>query len=258
MVSQPKQTNYSPLVGPAAVPAGTVEYGNEEAQSTAPHASRCIERGQERYRIYCTPCHSELGDGHGMVVQRGFPEPPSFHIDRLRAAPAAVFLRCDHKRARRHVLLRRSGRARAIAGRSQPIFARSSAVKMHRLRTCSQRARGPAMRLGRAETSAWLLALVGIVGSAIGWAVRPAEFPHAWLAALTFWIGWPLGSLALIFIHALTGGRWGYAIRRATRDRRCHAAARAAVGTSAAFRAAEALSLDASRDCGASWTIAST
>jgi hypothetical protein len=69
------------------------------------------------------------------------------------------------------------------------------------------------MRFGRAETSAWLLAFAGIVGSAIGWALRPAEFPHAWLAALTFWIGWPIGSLALIFVHALTGGRWGYAIR---------------------------------------------
>ena len=51
------------------------------------------------------------------------------------------------------------------------------------------------------------------IGDGLG--VRPAEFPHAWLAALAFWIGWPIGSLALIFIHALTGGRWGYAIRPA-------------------------------------------
>ena len=50
-----------------------------------------LERGQERYRIYCTPCHSELGDGRGMIVQRGFPAPPSFHIDRLRAAPPQYF-----------------------------------------------------------------------------------------------------------------------------------------------------------------------
>ena len=39
--------------------------------------------------------------------------------------------------------------------------------------------------------------------------VAPAQFPHAWLAAVTGWIGWPLGSIALILIHALTGGRWG-------------------------------------------------
>jgi mono/diheme cytochrome c family protein len=50
-----------------------------------------IERGQDRFRIYCTPCHSELGDGHGMVVQRGFPAPPSYHIDRLRGVPVQHF-----------------------------------------------------------------------------------------------------------------------------------------------------------------------
>ena len=90
MVTQPKQMNYSPLVGPAATPAGTVQYGSEEAQAP-PLTLALIERGQERYRIYCTPCHSELGDGHGMIVQRGFPAPPSFHIDRLRAAPPQYF-----------------------------------------------------------------------------------------------------------------------------------------------------------------------
>src|SRR5437867_4054572 len=45
-----------------------------------------LERGQERYNIFCTPCHDRLGTGNGMVVQRGFPRPPSFHIDRLRDA----------------------------------------------------------------------------------------------------------------------------------------------------------------------------
>jgi hypothetical protein len=41
-------------------------------------------RGQERFRIYCSVCHGRLGDGHGMIVQRGLTPPPSFHIDRLR------------------------------------------------------------------------------------------------------------------------------------------------------------------------------
>jgi mono/diheme cytochrome c family protein len=44
-------------------------------------------RGQERYNIYCTPCHSLIGDGNGMIVQRGYKRPPSFHEDRLRNAP---------------------------------------------------------------------------------------------------------------------------------------------------------------------------
>jgi hypothetical protein len=46
-----------------------------------------LRRGQERYNIYCTPCHGFSGDGDGMIVQRGFTRPPSFHIDRLRNAP---------------------------------------------------------------------------------------------------------------------------------------------------------------------------
>jgi mono/diheme cytochrome c family protein len=50
-----------------------------------------LERGQNRFNIYCTPCHARTGDGDGMVVQRGFKRPPSFHIERLREAPAGHF-----------------------------------------------------------------------------------------------------------------------------------------------------------------------
>jgi len=46
-----------------------------------------IERGQDRFNVYCTPCHGRLGDGNGMIVQRGFRQPPSYHIDRLRQVP---------------------------------------------------------------------------------------------------------------------------------------------------------------------------
>ena len=69
------------------------------------------------------------------------------------------------------------------------------------------------MTRNRIEEGAWIIGGVGLIGSAIGWIVVPAQFPHAWLAAVTGWIGWPLGSIALILIHALTGGRWGWAIR---------------------------------------------
>ena len=47
---------------------------------------RTLERGHERYDIFCSPCHDRLGTGAGMVVQRGYPRPPSLHIDRLRDA----------------------------------------------------------------------------------------------------------------------------------------------------------------------------
>jgi mono/diheme cytochrome c family protein len=46
-----------------------------------------MRRGRERYDIFCTPCHGLTGDGDGMVVQRGYRRPPSFHVDRLREAP---------------------------------------------------------------------------------------------------------------------------------------------------------------------------
>jgi len=51
-----------------------------------------LERGRERFDIFCAPCHDRLGEGRGMVVRRGFPQPPSLHIDRLREAkPGYVF-----------------------------------------------------------------------------------------------------------------------------------------------------------------------
>ncbi|MGC4061079.1 MAG: cytochrome c [Aquabacterium sp.] len=55
---------------------------------TYPHpvTAALLSRGQERYNIYCLPCHSPLGDGDGLVVRRGFPAPPSYHTDRLRQA----------------------------------------------------------------------------------------------------------------------------------------------------------------------------
>lgn len=50
-----------------------------------------LQRGRERFEIYCAPCHGRNGDGNGMIVQRGFPPPPSYHIDRLRQAPVGHF-----------------------------------------------------------------------------------------------------------------------------------------------------------------------
>jgi mono/diheme cytochrome c family protein len=50
-----------------------------------------MDRGRDRYTIYCTPCHGALGTGEGMIVQRGYKQPPSFHIDRLREAPPGHF-----------------------------------------------------------------------------------------------------------------------------------------------------------------------
>jgi hypothetical protein len=50
-----------------------------------------MSRGQERFDIYCSPCHGRTGVGDGMVVRRGYRRPPSLHDDRLRAAPIGHF-----------------------------------------------------------------------------------------------------------------------------------------------------------------------
>ncbi len=56
-----------------------------------PITREVLERGRERFDIYCSPCHGRTGEGNGMIVQRGFPPPPSYHIDRLRKAPVGHF-----------------------------------------------------------------------------------------------------------------------------------------------------------------------
>jgi mono/diheme cytochrome c family protein len=50
-----------------------------------------LERGRERYGIYCAVCHGDDGHGRGIIVRRGFPEPPSYHEPRLREAPNGHF-----------------------------------------------------------------------------------------------------------------------------------------------------------------------
>ncbi len=50
-----------------------------------------LERGEERYKIFCTPCHGLQGDGNGMIATRGMKHPPTFHQDRLRQAPNGYF-----------------------------------------------------------------------------------------------------------------------------------------------------------------------
>lgn len=56
-----------------------------------PVTAQVIDRGNERFDIYCSECHGRLGDGNGMIPSRGFRRPPSFHTDTLRAAPTGHF-----------------------------------------------------------------------------------------------------------------------------------------------------------------------
>jgi hypothetical protein len=96
MSNQEKVESYEPSElfadgsGIRPPPEGSV--ARDEPDRDAPTPARVDlplpRRGEERYGIYCTPCHGRVGDGRGMIVARGFPQPSSFHIERLRAAPA--------------------------------------------------------------------------------------------------------------------------------------------------------------------------
>lgn len=57
-----------------------------------PVTAGVLERGRDRFNIYCSPCHSATGEGNGMVVQRGYKKPPSFHEERLRNMPPGYFV----------------------------------------------------------------------------------------------------------------------------------------------------------------------
>jgi mono/diheme cytochrome c family protein len=65
--------------------------GAPVAVNPLPLTRELLLRGQSRYDIFCAPCHDRVGAGEGMIVQRGFKQPPSFHSDRLRGVPDGYF-----------------------------------------------------------------------------------------------------------------------------------------------------------------------
>jgi len=96
MADQPR---YDPLEASSEFPdgmsartpvAGTVARDADlSATPTAmpfPVTMKLLQRGRERFDIFCAPCHSVAGDGDGIVVERGFPAPPTYHQPALRAA----------------------------------------------------------------------------------------------------------------------------------------------------------------------------
>ena len=101
MTEQRKYKTYAPSTfwadGASArpLPDGVVAEGDLAAaavESTPPDVSAVLlARGRERFDIYCSPCHGLAGDADGIIVAHGFPKPPSFHSDRLLAAPAHHF-----------------------------------------------------------------------------------------------------------------------------------------------------------------------
>jgi mono/diheme cytochrome c family protein len=73
-----------------------VLYRGREGQALAatfpfPVTRAVLDRGRERYDVFCAPCHDRAGTGRGMIVERGYRAPPSLHVDRLRDAPPGHF-----------------------------------------------------------------------------------------------------------------------------------------------------------------------
>ncbi len=65
--------------------------GKPSNEFPMPVTKELLLRGQQRFNIYCSPCHDRLGTGLGMVVLRGMRRPPSYQIERLRAEPVGYF-----------------------------------------------------------------------------------------------------------------------------------------------------------------------
>jgi mono/diheme cytochrome c family protein len=96
MANQPKLRGFtvpfgSDLAYPLVPPPGTVATDDKLTQEPPPVTLALLQHGRERFNIYCAPCHGFDGSGDGMIVQRGFPHPPSYHIQRLRDAPIQHF-----------------------------------------------------------------------------------------------------------------------------------------------------------------------
>ena len=101
MTEQRKLKTYAPTAlwpdGSAArpLPDHVVAQGDVEraaaAKTPPPATAALLVRGRERFDIFCSPCHGLAGDGDGVIVAHGFPAPPSYHVDRLVAAPAQHF-----------------------------------------------------------------------------------------------------------------------------------------------------------------------
>ena len=102
--SMTRQAHYGPndpapafANGSAAqpLPAGAVAQGDasydRESANPPPIDLALLKRGQERFGIFCAPCHGYQGDGDGAVVRRGFPRPPSYYEPYLMQAPAKLF-----------------------------------------------------------------------------------------------------------------------------------------------------------------------
>ncbi len=200
-----------------------------------------LNRGQERFNIYCTPCHDKTGGGNGMVVQRGFRQPPSYHIDRLRQADAGYFF---------DVMTNGFGampdyRAQIAPRDRWAIVAYIRALQLSQHAPPADVPGGDPTKVpqpaagerGAGETlrSAWQHTRSRSHRRSGAWPRsssgprrrhrRPGrrrdrrvlnvdQFLRSWLIGFLFCLGLSLGSLALLMLQHMSGGQWGLVGRR--------------------------------------------
>jgi mono/diheme cytochrome c family protein len=70
---------------------GQTAEGQLSAELPFPVTRQVLRRGQQRFDIFCSPCHDRLGTGRGMIVRRGFKQPPSLHEERVRRSPVGYY-----------------------------------------------------------------------------------------------------------------------------------------------------------------------
>ena len=88
----------TPAPNPAATPAVNTsgntlvtDFTGSVSEFPVPVTKELIDRGEQRYKVFCIICHGPVGSGDGMIVRRGFSKPPTYHDDRLRNAPVGHF-----------------------------------------------------------------------------------------------------------------------------------------------------------------------
>ncbi len=89
---QPAAPN--PAATPAVDASGNAlvtDFSGTVAEFPVPVTKELIDRGEQRYKVFCIVCHGPVGSGDGMIVRRGFSKPPTYHDDRLRNAPVGHF-----------------------------------------------------------------------------------------------------------------------------------------------------------------------
>ena len=212
--------------------------GVEADQFPFPITRADLDRGRERYNIYCTPCHDYTGTGNGMIVQRGFPEPPSYHIDRLRDAPVGHFYGvitdgfgamysyaariepADRWRIAAYIRvlqLSQNATVDAVPAADRDKLASTSAAQVTRSAgsTMNMMNSSDTTRqiIEKRQMPALILGVIGLVALVVI-GHGSVQFFRSYLFAFEFCVSFPLGCLAILMIHHLTGGWWGLPIRR--------------------------------------------